>query len=360
MYNSKPVLDIHGHVSAPMHGTTALGLMLAANTDLGFDPRQSLPALGLTEQSWEQSVKAHIHDLDIRSIDAQLIGPRPFLMLGWMNQHVLEGWTRFVNNAIAKQVEMAPDRFVGACQLPQNAHDGDLSGSVAELDRCVNELGFKGVYLSPDPTGDRKSPGMDTAYWYPIYERCQHYGIPIVVHGSNCMDPRIKSIPHNYQIGFVWEQYLATQLFSHGDVFDRFPDLKVVICHCGGALDRWIKSDHHLSQRDTTGNLYFDTNAPDLNFLEAAIKQRTPKQLCFGTEAPGSGRAVRPETGRPGDDLVPVISSFDFLSEADKHMIFHENPAHVCPGLGELGGCAHGSATSGDQKSLDDPFAFGK
>lgn len=338
MYNGKKVLDIHGHVTAPLHGTPALAFMLAGNTGIEHDSRvQTSAELGLSEEAWRASVDMHIGELNTRSIDAQLIGPRPFLMLGWMNQHILESWTRFVNNMIARQVAMAPDRFVGACQLPQNAHDGDLSGSIRELDRCVHELGFKGVYLSPDPTGDRKSPGMDTHYWDPVYAKCQEYGIPIIVHGSNCMDPRIQTIPQNYQIGFVWEQYLATQLFSHGDVFERFPELKVVICHCGGALDRFMPSDPHRSQRDVSKNLFFDTNALDLIFLEAAIKQRTPRRLCFGTEAPGSGKALRPDTGRPGDDLVPVISGFDFLSEPDKHMIFHDNPAHVCPGLGALG-----------------------
>ena len=37
---------------------------------------------------------------------------------------------------------------------------------------------------------------------------------------------------------------------SHGDVFARFPELKVIICHCGGALDRFVPTDHHLAQKD--------------------------------------------------------------------------------------------------------------
>lgn len=339
MYKSTKVLDIHAHVSAPMHGTPMLAMMLASNTPLNIDPRSTLDfKLGLTEENWAQSVGGHVKLLDDYNIDAQLIGPRPFLMLGWMNHHLLPAWTRYVNNLIHKQISLAPTRFVGAAQLPQNADAEDLSHCLPELDRCVGELDFKAVYLSPDPTGDRRSPGMDKPYWYPVYERCEKLGIPIIVHGTNCMDPRIDIIPHNYQIGFVWEQYLATQLLSHSDVFERFPALKVVICHCGGALDRFIKSDHHhLSQRDVSRNLFFDTNAPDLHFLEAAIKQRTPARLCFGTEAPGSGAAVRPETGRPGDDLVPVISGFDFLGEAEKVQIFHDNACHVCPGLGALG-----------------------
>jgi predicted TIM-barrel fold metal-dependent hydrolase len=337
MYNNVKVLDIHAHVSAPGHGVSVLAYMQTLNTPILADPRtHELPDLGITDEGWAQSHGRHLQVMEERGIDAQLLGPRPVFMNGMMQPHILDAWIRFVNNLIAKQVSLAPDKFVGAAQLPQNAHAEDLSHCIPELDRCVNELGFKAVYLSPDPSGDRRSPGMNTRYWDPVYERCQRYGIPIIVHGTNCCDPRISIIPHNYQIGFVWEQYLATQLLSHGDVFERFPDLKVLICHCGGALDRFIKTDPHLSQKDRSKNLFFDTNALDLNFLEAAIKQRTPARMCFGTEAPGSGHAIRPETGRPGDDLVPVIGGFDFLSEEDKITIFNKNPGHVCPGLGAL------------------------
>lgn len=338
MYNGTPVLDIHAHVTAPTSGAQALGLLLASNTIQTFDPREGENTkLGYTEAAWDACLKRHLEVIDTRNIDCQLLGPRPYLMLGWMQPHLLQSWTRLVNNSIAKQVSMAPDRFVGAAQLPQNARAADLSHCIPELKRCINELGFKAVYLSPDPTGDRSSPGMHTEYWHPVYAKCQELGVPIIVHGTNCVDPRIDIIPQNYQIGFVWEQYLATQLLSHGDVFERFPELKVVICHCGGALDRFIKSDPHLAQKDLSKNLFFDTNALDLHFLEAAIKQRTPARMCFGTEAPGSGQAIRPETGLPGDDLVPVIGGFDFLTESDKVRIFNSNPAHVCPGLGQIG-----------------------
>ena len=148
MYNDVKVLDIHGHVSAPMHGTPTLALMLASNTPLSVDPREAIvPRLGLSEEAWDESVTQHVTLLDEYNIDAQLIGPRPFLMLGWMNQHLLPQWTRFVNNSISKQVSMAPTRFVGAAQLPQNADADDLSQCIPELERCVNELEFKAVYL---------------------------------------------------------------------------------------------------------------------------------------------------------------------------------------------------------------------
>jgi predicted TIM-barrel fold metal-dependent hydrolase len=276
--------------------------------------------------------------MDEREIDVQLIGPRPFIMFGWMQPHLLPRWTEHVNQTIAQQVTYHPDRFLGACQLPQNAHEDDLSHVIPELDRCVNELGMVAVYASPDPGGDRSTPGMDKPYWYPLYERCQEGGLPIIIHGTNTLDHRISVIPQNYQIGFAVEQYIATQVLGHSDVFERFPELKIIVCHMGGALDRFIRSDSHLSQKDLSNNLFFDTCAHDIDYLTAGIRQRTVARTVFGTEAPGSGAAVRPDTepGKTGDDLVPVISAMEWLTEDEKIDIFNRNPAKVIPALGRV------------------------
>ncbi len=329
MYNGVKVFDVHGHVSAPgNNGSALVGGMLASNT--AMRPLSAgLP--GFDDDAFRASGKRHADLMDDHNIDVQIIGPRPFLQMGWMQPHLIPSWSRWVNDAIAKQCSLYPDRFLGAAALPQNSNAPDLSHCLPELERCHKELGFVATYLSPDPAGMRTTPGMHEAYWYPVYEYCQKNSLPIIVHGTNSHDPRIGIIPQNYQIGFVVEQFIATQLLSHGDVFVRYPELKVIVCHCGGALDRFIKTDHHLSQKDLSNNLFFDTNALDINFLEAAIKQRGVSQTCFGTEVPGSGAAVRPETGRPGDDLVPIISGFSFLSEDDKLAIFNKNPLRLFP-----------------------------
>jgi hypothetical protein len=107
----------------------------------------------------------------------------------------------------------------------------------------------------------------------------------------------------------------------------------VIVCHCGGGLDRFHKTDPHLPQRDLSRNLFFDTCAYDSIFLECAIRQRGVERIVFGSEAPGSGRHVIPETGRAGDDLVPVIDSFGFLSQDDKVTIMNRNPKKIFPAL---------------------------
>jgi amidohydrolase family protein len=241
-------------------------LMMGPNTPMTSPIGQDPAGPGrVTPGDFRTAAAGHAAYMDERNIDVQVMGPRLFLIMGWM--------------------------------------EPDLSGCLDELDRCVRDCGFVAAYFFPDPAGRRTTPGMHEPYWFPLYERAEELGIPLIVHGTNSLDPRYRVVPHNYQLGFLTEQYLAGQFLSHGDVFTRYPDL------------------------------FYDTCDYDLNFLEAAIKQRGVGRTLFGTEAPGSGRAVRPETGRTSDDLVPVIGGFGFLSEADKVAIFNENPARVIPAL---------------------------
>jgi predicted TIM-barrel fold metal-dependent hydrolase len=125
------------------------------------------------------------------------------------------------------------------------------------------------------------------------------------------------------------EEFIAMQLYSHSNIFESFPKLKIVICHCGGGLNRFIPTDKHVGQKDLSKNLFYDCCSYDVNYLTAAIKQRGVDQMLFGTESPGSGGAIRPETGKPSDDLVPVIDSLEFLSGDDKLNIFQKNPLRV-------------------------------
>jgi 4-oxalmesaconate hydratase len=51
--------------------------------------------------------------------------------------------------------------------------------------------------------------------------------------------------------------------------------------------------------------------------------------MLFGTESPGSGGAIRPDTKKASDDMIPVIDSLKFLSAEDKMKIFQKNPLKV-------------------------------
>lgn len=338
MYRGYSVLDVHGHVSIPQEAYFFLPFLMGSNMPVSSPiTNPDVAYVSVPTERFQAAAQGHVDYLDARGIDVQVIGPRPYVTFGWMEDHLLPSWARYVNDTIHQQVQFFPDRFLGACQLPQDSNAPDTTHCLAELDRCVDE-GFVAAYVSPDPSGRRTTPGMHEPYWFPLYERCQELGIPIIVHGTNSLDRRFRVVPANYQLGFLIEQYLAGQFLGHGDVFDRFPELKVLICHGGGALNRFIPTDYHLPQRDLSRNLFYDTCVYDIPVLEATLKQRGIPQMVFGTEAPGSGGSVRPETSRTSDDLVPVLDALSFLSDEDRRRILHDNPAALIPALAKVGG----------------------
>jgi len=320
MFQNHKVIDVHGHMTTPPHFRGHLGGMISLNT-----PGRKLE---LSDEQLANAQKSHLKGMDERNIDVQLLGPRPVAMWHWTRPFLQEAICRLTNDVIARIVKLHPDRFLGMAQLPQSA-ELDTRNCLAELERCVKELGFVGAYVNPDPGGRRQAPGMHDEYWHPLYQKAQDLDVPLMVHPSTSYDTRIEVIPHNYQMNNYIEEFIAMHLLSHSNVFEKFPRLKVVICHCGGALNRFIPTDHHLAQKDLSKNLFYDCCAYDVNFLTAAIRQKGVEQMMFGTEFPGSGGAVRPETGRASDDLFPVIDSLEFLSAEDKLKIFHANPLRV-------------------------------
>jgi predicted TIM-barrel fold metal-dependent hydrolase len=154
---------------------------------------------------------------------------------------------------------------------------------------------------------------------------------------------------------------------ERSDVFDRYPNLKIVVCHCGGAPRRLLAEgdvlDHltdpagavtgsgeapggqvgmattameQVERRSLADNLFFDTCSYDPHFLAAAIRQRGPARFAFGTEAPGSGgHLMNPATGRPADDILATLQSLG-LSDGDLTTMVHHNPLKVFPLLAKL------------------------
>lgn len=324
MYNGQKVLDVHGHMSTPPHFRAYAYNLIALRS-----PAEGIGA-DIPEEALDGAQKRHLKVMDERNIDLQMLSPRPVAYMHWEAAFLVAHWTRVTNDTIHKITQMYPDRFVGIAQLPQNSKIA-TSNCVAELERTVNDYGFVGAIVNPDPAGDRATPGAHTEYWYPLYEKAQQLDVPLIIHPSISRDPRIEIVPHSYQINNVTEEFIWTQLMLHSDIFKTFPRLKVVVCHCGGALSRFIERDarHSGELEGMKNNLFFDTCAYDETFLTAAIKQKGVDQMLFGTEAPGSGGAIRPDTGRPSDDMVPIIDGLDFLSTEDKLKIFNGNVRKV-------------------------------
>ena len=134
MYNGVKVLDVHGHVSSPEATSNYLMLMMAANTAFPSPlPTGGVPAAGgrqsagLSPDDFMKASQRHVDYMDERNIDVQIIGPRPFRVMGFMEEHLTPAWARFVNDCIKIQCDQFPDRFLGAAQLPQNSNAPDTA-----------------------------------------------------------------------------------------------------------------------------------------------------------------------------------------------------------------------------------------
>lgn len=358
MFHGKTVIDCHGHMSTPPPFRAYAYNLIALRTP-GDD-------LLLTEAQMKGPIDRHLRMLDSHNIDVQMISPRPVAMMHWESPYLVEPWTRVTNDIIAQQCEIWSDCFVGIAQLPQSSAL-DTANCVPELERCA-AMGFVGATVNPDPGADGRTPGMNDRYWYALYASAEALDMTLVVHPSISKDPRFEILSHSYQFNNVKEEWLATLLLEQSDVFAAFPKLRIVICHCGGALSRFltkgqpvdrVKQAHGIDtiatasgeetggsvgiakkaapkkkKVDVTNNLFFDTCCYDPHFLGAAIKQRGVDRMVFGTEVPGSGSDIfNPETGAAADDVLALLDSFDFLTTEDKVKIVHDNPLRMFPRL---------------------------
>jgi 4-oxalmesaconate hydratase len=233
-------------------------------------------------------------------------------------------------------VKVAPERFRGVAALPQ-CYGVNPAECVEELDRCVNELGFVGCMINPDPgEGEGSTPPMGDQFWYPLYERMVQLDVPALVHSASCKDPRL-----TYSVHFINEETIAVASLANSRVFEDFPNLKLIISHGGGAVPyqiaRWRAGRFNQMARganverfdDSIRRLYYDTGVYNKESLELLFKIVGTDRCLFGTENPGTGTAIDPDTGRTLDDLKPVIEDIDWLSQDDRERIFERNAREV-------------------------------
>jgi predicted TIM-barrel fold metal-dependent hydrolase len=76
-------------------------------------------------------------------------------------------------------------------------------------------------------------------------------------------------------------------------------------------------------------HLYYDTVLYSKDALELLFKTVGVDRCLFGTERPGVGTVKDPRTGRWLDETRFTIESIEWLTDADKKMIFEDNAKRV-------------------------------
>src|SRR4029078_2506750 len=94
------------------------------------------------------------------------------------------------------------------------------------LERCVNQLGFIGCNLNPDPSGGNwTAPPLTDKYWYPFYEKMVELDVPAMVHVSATCNPNFHTTGSHY----INADTTAFMQFMMSDVFQDFLSLSVIM-----------------------------------------------------------------------------------------------------------------------------------
>ena len=330
------IIDCHGHyTTAPPAHKAFRDAQLARLAD------PSLPAPARAEiaddEIRESIEKNQLRLLRERGGDLMIFSPQASAM----GHHVPDpatarAWARACNDLISRVVELFPEHFVGACQLPQTP-GGSLDDSIAELRRCVEERGFVGCNLNPDPSGGHwTSKPLTDPYWYPLYEAMVELDVPAMIHVSASCNPNFHALGAHY----LNADTSAFMQLVEGDLFADFPTLRFVIPHGGGAVPYHWGRYRGLADRlgqpplheHVMGNVFFDTcvyHHAGIQLLHAVIDV---DNILFASEMIGAVRGIDPETGFHWDDTKRYIDALE-LTEEDRRKIFELNARRVYPRL---------------------------
>lgn len=329
------IIDCHGHyTTAPGAHDLWRTTQLAAHR--ANEPFPRYPTIS-DDEIVETIETNQLRLLRERGADVTIFSPRASTMEHHIgDESVSLAWSRACNDLIARVVELFPDTFFGVGQLPQSP-GVDVARSIEELERCVNELGFVGCNLNPDPSGGMwtGAPLTDQS-WYPIYESMVELDVPAMIHVSGSCNPNFHATGAHYMNADT----TAFMQLLQGDLFADFPDLRLVIPHGGGAVPyHWGRYrgladmlnkpslNEHLMH-----NVFFDTcvyHQPGIDLLFEVIGL---DNILFGSEMVGAVRGIDPETGHYFDDTKRYVDA-STLTTTQRDQVFSGNARRVYPRL---------------------------
>jgi len=330
------IIDCHGHyTTAPEPHQKFRDAQLARLKD----PTAVAP---VTQRVSDDQIRETLETNQLRlqrerGADITLFSPRASAMGHHVgDESVSLAWTRACNDLVKRVVDLYPQNFAAVCQLPQSP-GVPIAHSIEELARCVNELGFVGCNLNPDPSGGHwTAPPLTDRHWYPFYEKMVELDVPAMIHVSASCNPNFHATGAHY----INADTTAFMQFIEGDLFRDFPTLRFVIPHGGGAVPyhwgRYRGLADMLKRPPLDGhvmrNVYFDTCVYHQPGIDLLVKVIDKDNILFGSEMLGAVRGVDPQTGQYFDDTRRYIDALD-ISAAAKRQIFELNVRRVYPRL---------------------------
>ena len=293
-----------------------------------------------TPSAWEQlrGRLLDVHGERLREMDANGIEMMVLSMNSPAVQAVLDPreaatMARRANDLLADEVHKRPDRFQAFAALPMQ--DPELA--IAELERCVRELGFRGALVN----GFSQVGEPDNAVYYdapeyrPFWAAAERLDVPFYLHPRSPLprDARLYA-GHSWLMGAAWAYgnetaVHALRLIGSG-LFDAFPRLTVVIGHmgegipfnlwrldnCNAGVEKAARNQAKKKTADYFGANFYVTTSGNFSSsaLIATILEIGADRIMFSVDW-------------PFELIEPAVRWFDqtAISESDRRKIGRDN-----------------------------------
>jgi 4-oxalmesaconate hydratase len=330
------IIDCHGHYTTAPPALGEYRDKQQAELRRNPDHWSEKGTLKISDDDLRKSVEgAQLKLQRDRGTDVTIFSPRA----SWMGHHVgnestSQAWTEHCNDLIYRLTELYPENFVGVAQLPQSP-GVPIKSSVEELERTVEQLGFVGCNLNPDPSGGYfTGPPLGDRYWYPLYERMCELEVPAMIHVSGACNTPYWQTTGSYYLSADTVAFM--QLMESG-VFRDFPTLKLIIPHGGGAVPYHWGRFRGLADmlklpplsEAVLENIYFDTCVYHQAGIDLLLDVIPTKNILFASEMIGAVRGIDPETGFYFDDTKRYIDESRMIDNAARQQIFEGNARAV-------------------------------
>ena len=233
--------------------------------------------------------------------------------LDWVDLKV----ARLINDKMAEVRTQHPDRIIALAHVPPLETEGQR-----ELRRAVLELGCKGVGINTHVRGVL----LDNERLYPFYRIVSDLNIPILVHPASELP---LAHPHGMEqfnltrnLGRAFDTTINIARLCLSGTLDRFPDLRFVFSHMGGAFFA-LKNRLNPAFWDRRPKGFFDKYKKNI-FIDTAPPFWSPEEIRFAVHMMGEGQPLMgsdfPTIGYL-KDAVKIIQKAKTTAQAKKRLL---------------------------------------
>jgi aminocarboxymuconate-semialdehyde decarboxylase len=327
-------IDFHAHVIVPEVYAVAAehNIFSELPTDPGVtdEMRSKIKERAGTVLARMSDVSERMAKMDAMGVDVQVLSASLVHQgLEWADAQTGLRLARTTNDWIAKAVAGAPTRFIGLGTLP--LHVPPLA--LAELERCLRDLGLKGVAISTTAAGMEFGDNALRPFW----AKAEELGAVVYIHPGGNRDPRFKRFHLWNSVGQAFEEAMAISSLMYDGVLESFPKLKICISHGGGYMPYYMgRIDRNYAEKANTRvnmtkppidylrMLYFDSCVYERPVLQHLVDKVGAERVVLGSDYPVG--EVKP---------IEFVTDTTTLSEPQKEKIVRTNAATLL-GLASL------------------------